>query len=234
MRHNCIKHVNRRNLATTIRVIDDFQMTSYTRTFNLDYHDHPGLSTINKTYLSNNFLIRLVYKRFFHELLTLLADQTFDNLLDVGCEFGVVSNLISKNFPRIRIVGLDMNGEALTAGSQMYSGLSFIKSDACLLPFRRDEFDVVICIEVLEHLKDPLKALNELYRVARKVIIFSVPNSKIFHLLNTLRLKSRTPDHLQNFNTKSLSCLVDTLTRTRHMKIVNPWIITSIDVECTR
>ena len=50
-----------------------------------------------------------------------------------------------------------------------------IKGDIQALPFKDDEFDVAVMMEVLEHLPDPVRALEEAARVA-KTIIITVPN----------------------------------------------------------
>lgn len=202
--------------------------------FDLDYQELGKLSLFksrikSKTYLSRNPLIQFVYRRFFRELLAQLANQGFSSLLDVGCGEGVVSNLISKNFPIVRIVGVDTDKEALSIGSQLYPSLFFVSSDAYFLPFSKSEFDVVICIEMLEHLTNPSKVLVELFRVARKKVILSVPNSRVFRMLNALRLKSRMPDHIQNFDIESVDRLICKFTETRRSKVVNPWVLSSID-----
>jgi len=43
-----------------------------------------------------------------------------------------------------------------------------IVGDAHELPFKDGEFDVVLANEVLEHLQNPQKAIDEMYRVLRK------------------------------------------------------------------
>lgn len=204
--------------------------------YDLDYQESNKLHLFrdqikSRTYLSKNPLIQFVYKRFFHELLTLLAAQTFHNLLDVGCGEGVALSLISKNFPDVEIVGVDVDREALRIGARMlYPNLSFIRADARLLPFQKVRFDVVLGIEVLEHSKDPSKILVEMRRVASEKIIITVPNSRVFRILNALRLKGRIPDHVQEFDMGSLDHLTSQLTGARLTRVVNPWIISSIDV----
>ena len=176
--------------------------------YDLDYQESNRLHLFrdhikSRTYLSKNPLIQFVYKRFFHELLTLLAAQTFHSLLDVGCGEGVALNLISKNFPDVEIVGVDVDREALRIGSRMYPNLSFIRSDAHFLPFQKVRFDVVLGIEVLEHSKDPSKILVEMRRVASEKIIITVPNSRVFRILNALRLKGRIPDRDNGVDSQS-------------------------------
>jgi len=50
------------------------------------------------------------------------------------------------------------------------------------LSFKDKSFDVVMCLEVLEHTENPLKAIDELKRVAKKQIIISVPYEPFFTL----------------------------------------------------
>lgn len=49
------------------------------------------------------------------------------------------------------------------------------KQDAENLTFKDKSFDNVLCMEVLEHTKNPIKAINELKRVTKKRLIISVP-----------------------------------------------------------
>lgn len=47
------------------------------------------------------------------------------------------------------------------------SPLADVKADICNLPFKDNEFDVILCNHVLEHIKDDKKAMAELYRVMK-------------------------------------------------------------------
>jgi len=47
------------------------------------------------------------------------------------------------------------------------SPLADVKADICVLPFKDNEFDVILCNHVLEHVKDDKKAMSELYRVMK-------------------------------------------------------------------
>lgn len=48
------------------------------------------------------------------------------------------------------------------------SPLADVKADICNLPFKDNEFDVILCNHVLEHIKDDTKAMQELFRVMKK------------------------------------------------------------------
>ncbi|HIP49721.1 MAG TPA: SAM-dependent methyltransferase [Lutibacter sp.] len=52
--------------------------------------------------------------------------------------------------------------------ADLYSPLADVKADITDLPFKNDEFDVLFCNHVLEHITDDTKAMQELYRVLKK------------------------------------------------------------------
>jgi ubiquinone/menaquinone biosynthesis C-methylase UbiE len=47
------------------------------------------------------------------------------------------------------------------------SPLADVKADICNLPFKDNEFDIILCNHVLEHIPDDTKAMQELYRVLK-------------------------------------------------------------------
>lgn len=61
--------------------------------------------------------------------------------------------------------------------TDLYSPLADVKADLCALPFEDDNFDVIFCNHVLEHIPDDAQAMRELYRVMKKGGwgIFQVP-----------------------------------------------------------
>lgn len=61
--------------------------------------------------------------------------------------------------------------------TDLNSPLADIKADICNLPFKDNEFDVILCNHVLEHIPDDTKAMQELYRVLKKggMGIFQIP-----------------------------------------------------------
>jgi SAM-dependent methyltransferase len=51
--------------------------------------------------------------------------------------------------------------------TDLNSPLADVKADICNLPFKDNEFDVILCNHVLEHIPDDTKAMQELYRVLK-------------------------------------------------------------------
>lgn len=71
----------------------------------------------------------------------------------------------------------------LLSGCREYYGSDLIPAEGVLqcnleerLPFDDNAFDVVTALDVLEHLDNPHGALHELFRVARKSVLISLPN----------------------------------------------------------
>ena len=61
--------------------------------------------------------------------------------------------------------------------TDLNSPLADVKADICNLPFKDNEFDVILCNHVLEHIPDDTKAMQELYRVLKPggFGIFQIP-----------------------------------------------------------
>lgn len=61
--------------------------------------------------------------------------------------------------------------------TDLNSPLADVKADICNLPFNDNEFDVILCNHVLEHIPDDTKAMQELFRIMKPggYGIFQIP-----------------------------------------------------------
>jgi SAM-dependent methyltransferase len=61
--------------------------------------------------------------------------------------------------------------------TDLNSPLADVKADICNLPFKDNEFDVILCNHVLEHIPGDTKAMQELYRILKKggMAILQIP-----------------------------------------------------------
>src|SRR6478609_3108441 len=61
--------------------------------------------------------------------------------------------------------------------TDLFSPLADVKADICNLPFEDNQYDVILCNHVLEHIPDDTKAMQELYRVLKPggMGIFQIP-----------------------------------------------------------
>lgn len=149
--------------------------------------------------------------RFFGAARSLLAPQlqANDRILEVGCGAGYSTERIAPWLNGADLVAADVGLDLLTAASRRNPGTPFVQSSVYALPHPADAFDVVIILEVLEHLDDPASALKELRRVSRRLVLLSTPREPVWRLLNMARGKywndfGNTPGHLQHWSTAGL------------------------------
>lgn len=89
-------------------------------------------------------------------------------ILDVGCGEGVLVEKFRKE--GYNIIGLDLN----------YSSEYVLRGDITKMPFIDREFDVVLCLDIIEHLnfEEQKNALDEVNRVLNDdgSVILAIPN----------------------------------------------------------
>lgn len=148
-------------------------------------------------------------------------------ILEVGVGEGHVSERVAAEHPGSWLVGLDLPHPEL---SDRWSrrDVNGVFGDVAELPFEDGAFDLVLAIEVLEHLPDPATALSEIARVAAGMAILSVPLEPLWRLGNMLRGRylsdwGNTPDHVQHWGRRGFVDLVRT-----HLEVVEvrqplPW-----------
>lgn len=126
-------------------------------------------------------------------------------LLDVGCSFGaVVHRARARGWDA---VGVDTDADRIAAGSEHTPGL--LCGDMSHPDLREGSFDAVVMWHVLEHVPDPLAALEQVRRLLREdgTLFLEVPNlaSPIAWLVYRRRwLGFETPGHLFAFTTTTL------------------------------
>jgi 2-polyprenyl-3-methyl-5-hydroxy-6-metoxy-1,4-benzoquinol methylase len=146
--------------------------------------------------------------------------------LEVGCGEGVISQKLHERFGTV--CGLDLPDAGLRADWRQISGPSFLHADAHKLPFNDNQFDVVVSVEVLEHLTDPEAGLREIARVARRHIVISVPREPIFRSCNLVagryvRDLGNTPGHLNHWSAGGFRRFISSVANVREVTKPFPW-----------
>lgn len=179
-----------------------------------------------KKYSNKNPLMGIVISNFLGEVKLIMDSLEGDNILDVGCGEGFVINSLKNE----NMIGVDISEDALTIAKIQNPNNRFFRGDIYNLPFQRDDFDIVMSMEVLEHLDIPEKAIYEIKRVSKMYCIFSVPNEPYFRLMNLLRGKNISRfgndiEHIQNWSTSEFVKLLE-----RHFEVLKvkrpfPWTL---------
>ncbi len=99
-------------------------------------------------------------------------------ILDIGCGAGFLSNYLASE--KYQVTGLDLSKESLAVARRHNStaSVTYVEGNAYALPFVDREFDVVTCMDFLEHVEDPRRIIAEAARVLKSEGLF------FFHTFN--------------------------------------------------
>lgn len=107
-------------------------------------------------------------------------------VLDVGCWSGQIEKLAVKDAKEI--VGIDPGEDAIKFARRQIPKARFIVGTIDNIPFKNNSFDVVLLLEVLEHIpKDTeLAGLKEINRVLKEnaFLLLTTPNNNFFSILS--------------------------------------------------
>jgi len=96
-------------------------------------------------------------------------------ILDVGCNYGEVAGFLAAGN---QVTGIDTDSNALQIAKKTVKNAKFTYGSATNIPFPKESFDVVVCLSVLEHVREDQKVIKEMSRVIKNngELILTVPN----------------------------------------------------------
>lgn len=188
--------------------------------------DNVAGNTYDK-YASTNPIERRMMTGFFAALDDCLDGLAPATIVEVGAGEGHVTGRLVERFPDATVIGLDLPDESFPdhwrdLGVPMFFG------DATTLPFADRSIDLVVCLEVLEHVPSPRRALAELARVCAGTVIASVPREPIWRIGNMLRgryvgQRGNTPGHVNHWSARSFEQFVSSELSIEHRTRPLPW-----------
>lgn len=158
---------------------------------------------------SSNPVQRKLIDRFHHVVLGKIGELAPTTFLDAGCGEGFVSSLLVEHFPGLEVSGFDFNPSSVTLAQERNPTVDCRVASIYEIPWGDNTFDAIGCFEVLEHVHEPTRALQELARVSNQYLVLSVPHEPWFCFSNAARGKNldirprgSDPDH-RNFWTRA-------------------------------
>jgi len=126
---------------------------------------------------------RLWHKRRFDEVRK-LSEPVKGSVLDIGCADGVFSKVILESTKADKLIGMDVLKSSVDWANKKWKknkNMKFVRGDAHDLKFKTGTFDAVFILEVLEHVHEPKKVLQEVKRILKKggYGVFLVPSDSI-------------------------------------------------------
>jgi 2-polyprenyl-3-methyl-5-hydroxy-6-metoxy-1,4-benzoquinol methylase len=182
-------------------------------------------------YGSTNPIVRLMMRGYENSLNELVSIANPASIHEVGCGEGYWSLKWLKK--GIETLGSDFSSTVINmakknAEERNLNTESFIVRDIYNLDPNTDTANLVVCCQVLEHLENPIKALEALKSIAKPYLIICVPNEPLWSALNMARGKylsdwGNTPGHIQKWSKNELIKLVS-----QYFKVINvntplPW-----------
>ena len=179
-------------------------------------------------YEEQNPISRYLVNNFYHSLNQLIP-QTTQAVLEVGCGAGLSAERIIPHLAGgATFQGSELLADLTDLAQERNPGVSFTTESVYDLKHEDNSFDLVIGLEMLEHLDEPEKALQEMRRVSSRYILVSVPREPIWRILNLCRLKyvrdlGNTPGHLNHWSTNSFTQFVSQFGTVKQTKTPLPW-----------
>jgi ubiquinone/menaquinone biosynthesis C-methylase UbiE len=151
----------------------------------------PGSAIYNR--ISATDVFQEHYDRVAQHILTYCSTG---RLLDVGTGPGRLLIALHKASPHMRLTGIDISS-AMVGRARKNMEAQGLRRDipirggsASMIPFPDNTFDIVISTAAIHHWKDPVKALNEVYRVlksGRHALIYDVVSGTPSHIVEQMQ-----------------------------------------------
>jgi ubiquinone/menaquinone biosynthesis C-methylase UbiE len=138
--------------------------------------------------------------------------KTKGKVLDVGCGAGNYTVIIKKSAPKLKVYGVDISKQAIKKAKKDFPDINFSVAGANKLPFPNNSYNAVVMKCVLEHLKNPSKALAEVKRVLKPGGLFYsiTPLEGEKYILNSSKeLSWKYQGHYQRFSKESILSLFE-------------------------
>lgn len=139
-----------------------------------------------------------------------------DTVLDVGCGDGPFIHFCASR--GAEVIFVDIDAQKVAAVEQLLQSTSArqihpIVSDANPLPLADERADKIVCMEVLEHVEDPAKFMQELVRVGKSgaLYLITVPDALGESVQRHLAPESyfQKPNHIRVFSREDFDALIE-------------------------
>jgi SAM-dependent methyltransferase len=190
-------------------------------------------STNYEKFQTTNPVVRRLIDSFYARIEQLVTAAAPASVLDAGCGEGETLMRLAGTLPE-RVAGIDISEDAVAIATERLPALDLRQGDVYELPFGDGEFELVLCLEVLEHLDHPERALDELARVAAREVVISVPHEPWFRLGSLMRGKylsgfGNHPEHVNHWNGPKLTRLLEGQFGRVAVDGSFPWLIASFE-----
>jgi 2-polyprenyl-3-methyl-5-hydroxy-6-metoxy-1,4-benzoquinol methylase len=178
---------------------------------------------------SNNPIQRALIGRFKSQAVRLVHSIAPRSILEVGCGEGYMLEALVHGGVSASLHGVDFSTPAIAdARARLGDRAQLEARDARELADHGDQFDLVMMLEVLEHIPNPGQMLPILERLTRRHLLLSVPWEPMFRGLNMARGKhvrafGNDPEHVNHWSRRGFFRFVEQRFTIVEAPLVAPW-----------
>ena len=112
-------------------------------------------------------------------IFSLIKGLPFESALDAGCGTGILLQQIFEQYPQAQLTGSEYSPQGLAFAKKRLPDAGFHVLDLSRETLD-EKFDLITCIDVLEHIPDDRAALKNLLAMTAGYMILSVPLGPLF------------------------------------------------------
>jgi len=182
-------------------------------------------------YRAKNPVKRALIKRFVDQVTALFHDGGAPrSVLEIGIGEGFLSGHLSGIHPKTKFSGVDIQASDLELLRAKFPHISAHVGNIYDLSALPGGYDLVICAEVLEHVTDPERALEQIVKLRPERVILTVPHEPWFMLSNLAMGKNVTRlgndiEHVNHFSVASFRKLLSPKFELTSLTTSYPWIL---------
>jgi 2-polyprenyl-3-methyl-5-hydroxy-6-metoxy-1,4-benzoquinol methylase len=186
-------------------------------------------SSNQKKHESRNPVQRALIRAFHDKAIELINRARPTTILELGCGEGFVLSALADAGIDAELTGVELSERAVRIARDRLGHRATIEHrDARELIEDGRQFDMVMMLEVLEHIPDPAQMLPILDRLSTGWLLLSVPWEPVFMASNMLggkniRRLGNDPDHVNHWSRRGFHKFISTHFDIIDMPIVFPW-----------
>ena len=194
-----------------------------------DRGDGGPVSSNLAKYQTSNPVVQRMISGFFDSLREVVGPLSPSTVLDAGCGEGEtlmrLGDLLGEE-----VTAVDLEQSCVDLVRARLPDVAVSRQSVLELGFADHSFDLVLCLEVLEHLPEPARGVAELGRVSARDVVVSVPYEPWFQLGSLLRGKhlrraGNHPEHVNHLRRGSLKRLLEPSLDVVEIRVAFPWLI---------
>jgi SAM-dependent methyltransferase len=191
--------------------------------------ERPSTSNFEK-YQTRNPVVLYLIERFLRRVTRHVAEIRPARIVDAGCGEGLFAQKLLELSSSIDYLGFDINPDACRAAKRLNPDRTFQQADLFEIELADGEADLIVCLELLEHLAEPERAVARFSRWTTRAAVISVPWEPFFRAGSLLRGKyvytlGNHPEHIRQFDRESFRRLVATAFEVVRVESCFPWLI---------